>query len=262
MNKQSIIERLEGCGYINDSAATQIHQFTTTGRSSLTTQQVDNRNSKGWVRGEYIVAHYENDNKTLSELLEGWCRIAERYKNQYLILEVGEGDWQMYDYNCQKLGDNDYIMQRFSSKSNNTESPQKIYYGCPGSGKSHKVKDITDKVDKNFVFRTTFHPDTDYASFVGCYKPSMKDGNIEYSYSPQVFTNAYVQACNNPDEKVYLIIEEINRGNCAQIFGDLFQLLDRDKDTGVSEYPVKADKDLADHLKEVLGGRPRGHQGW
>ena len=259
MDKQSIIERLEGCGYINDSAATQIDQFTTIGRSSLTTQQVDNRNSKGWVRGEYIVAHYENDNKTLSELLEGWCRIAERYKNQYLILEVGEGDWQMYDYNCQKLGDNDYIMQRFPSKTNNTESLQKIYYGCPGSGKSHKVKDITDKVDKNFVFRTTFHPDTDYASFVGCYKPSMKDGNIEYNYSAQVFTNAYVQAWNNnPDEKVYLIIEEINRGNCAQIFGDLFQLLDRDKDTGVSEYPVKADKDLADHLKEILGANHEG----
>ena len=349
MDKQSIIERLEGCGYINDSAATQIDQFTTIGRSSLTTQQVDNRNSKGWVRGEYIVAHYENDNKTLSELLEGWCRIAERYKNQYLILEVGEGDWQMYDYNCQKLGGNEYIMQRFSSKSNNTESPQKIYYGCPGSGKSYKVKKDTEDVNTNFVFRTTFHPDTDYASFVGCYKPrsnnkSLLNGNnlteeellqrffdskdetkykgeikaryfyeylintsdirklglsssviadklrnlnfdktayheaslmnrlydwlhedgyvaesaIAYTFCPQVFTNAYVQAWKNPKEKVYLIIEEINRGNCAQIFGDLFQLLDRDKNTGVSEYPVKADKDLADHLKEVLGADHEG----
>lgn len=135
---------------------------------------------------------------------------------------------------------------------------QTIYYGCPGSGKSHKVKKDTEGVNTDFVFRTTFHPDTDYASFVGCYKPSMNEGNIEYSYSAQVFTNAYVQAWMNPDEKVYLIIEEINRGNCAQIFGDLFQLLDRDKNTGVSEYPVKADKDLADYLKGVLGADHEG----
>ncbi len=138
------------------------------------------------------------------------------------------------------------------------ESLQRIYYGCPGSGKSHMVKKDTDGVNTDFVFRTTFHPDTDYASFVGCYKPSMNGGNIEYSYSAQVFTNAYVQAWKNPEEKVYLIIEEINRGNCAQIFGDLFQLLDRKN--GVSEYPVKADKDLADYLKseDVLGANHEG----
>ena len=259
MNKLSIIERLESCGYINDSAATQIHQFTTIGRSSLTTQQVDNRNSKGWVRGEYIVASYERDGIHLKELLDGWGRIAERYKNQYLILEIGEGDWRMYDYNCHELGGNEYIIQRFTQRPANVKCVQTIFYGCPGSGKSYKVKKDTEGVGKDFVFRTIFHPDTDYASFVGCYKPTMKDGNIEYSYSAQVFTNAYVQAWNNnPDEKVYLIIEEINRGNCAQIFGDLFQLLDRDKNTGVSEYPVKADKDLADYLKEILGADHEG----
>lgn len=143
-----------------------------------------------------------------------------------------------------------------SAKSNSvcgTEVRQMIYYGSPGSGKSRKVKDNIQDVASEFKFRTTFHPDTDYASFVGCYKPSMKDGNIEYNYSAQVFTNAYVQAWKNPDKDVYLIIEEINRGNCAQIFGDLFQLLDRDKATGISEYPIKADKDLADYLKDVLG---------
>lgn len=148
-------------------------------------------------------------------------------------------------------------LKRFADRIGDS-TQQKIYYGCPGSGKSHKVKKDTEGVNTDFVFRTTFHPDTDYASFVGCYKPSMNDGNIEYSYSAQVFTNAYIQAWMNPDEKVYLIIEEINRGNCAQIFGDLFQLLDRDKSTGVSEYPVKADKDLADHLKEVLGADHEG----
>ena len=228
------------------------------------------------------------------------------------------------------------------------DTHQVIYYGCPGSGKSHKVKKDIEGVNTDFVFRTTFHPDTDYASFVGCYKPrtqasgdlkkqlvldydglvekfkeylevkptnitkactlfgydyyesivkmqednvhtipvlvaeAYKDGStydsqvragmsvyetstpvksseksIVYEFGPQVFTNAYVQAWQNLDRPVYLIIEEINRGNCAQIFGDLFQLLDRGDD-GFSEYPIKADKDLADYLKGVLGAEHEG----
>ena len=145
---------------------------------------------------------------------------------------------------------------------------QKIFYGAPGTGKSHEVKKQTgelteddEEIDLPNVFRTTFHPDTDYASFVGCYKPTMKpttnaaktlsgkEEEIVYEYVPQVFTDAYVHAYNNPDEPTYLVIEEINRGNCAQIFGDLFQLLDRKK--GKSEYKIKADKDLAKYLCEA-----------
>lgn len=133
---------------------------------------------------------------------------------------------------------------------------QCIYFGTPGSGKSYKVdKEILDGVDKKNVFRTTFHPDTDYASFVGTYKPTMNDQHeIEYRFVPQVFTKAYVAAWNNPTEQIYLVIEEINRGNCAQIFGDLFQLLDRKKD-GKSEYPIDADVDLCKFLKENLDGK-------
>ena len=70
---------------------------------------------------------------------------------------------------------------------------------------------------------------------------------IIYSFVPQAFLQSYVAAWNNPDDKVFLVIEEINRGNCAQIFGDLFQLLDRDEN-GWSEYPIMADKDLAKYL--------------
>lgn len=147
-------------------------------------------------------------------------------------------------------------------------SRQIIYYGAPGTGKSHEIKKQTGEllddgkeVDLPNVFRTTFHPDTDYASFVGCYKPAMrptskeektltgKDEEIAYTFVPQVFTDAYVYAYNNSTEQTYLVIEEINRGNCAQIFGDLFQLLDR-KD-GKSEYKIKADKDLAKYLSEA-----------
>ena len=154
-------------------------------------------------------------------------------------------------------------------------SRQIIYYGAPGTGKSHEIKKQTGElledgkeVDLPNVFRTTFHPDTDYASFVGCYKPAMrptskeektltgKDEEIAYTFVPQVFTDAYVYAYNNSTEQTYLVIEEINRGNCAQIFGDLFQLLDR-KD-GKSEYKIKADKDLALYLKDTLGADSEG----
>lgn len=137
--------------------------------------------------------------------------------------------------------------------------PQQIFYGAPGTGKSNTIKREVDEKGKK-CFRTTFHPDSDYSTFVGCYKPSMKPTGvtlaskekeeiITYKFIPQAFTRAYVEAWKT-EEDVFLIIEEINRGNCAQIFGDLFQLLDR-KD-GVSEYPVEADTDLAAYLKEAL----------
>lgn len=130
--------------------------------------------------------------------------------------------------------------------------------GLKSYGEFLKDQILNTEPRKDAVFRVTFHPDTDYASFVGCYKPSMNDGAIEYSFTPQVFTNAYIAAWENTKKPVYLVIEEINRGNCAQIFGDLFQLLDRDKVTGKSEYPIKADKDLVAHIEKVLGA---GHEG-
>lgn len=153
---------------------------------------------------------------------------------------------------------------------------QQIFYGAPGTGKSHEVKIITGELDglgkecqcKN-VFRTTFHPDTDYATFVGCYKPTMKtveekyravagkEEDIVYEFVPQAFTDAYIYAYKNPAENTFLVIEEINRGNCAQIFGDLFQLLDRNGE-GISEYTIKADKDLAKYLTKELGADSDG----
>ena len=161
-------------------------------------------------------------------------------------------------------------------------SRQQIFYGAPGTGKSHRIKEQLKalNVPKKNIFRTTFHPDSDFSTFVGAYKPTMKrqyryDGKvkakyyedddlagakkdeviidkvIQYDFVPQTFIKAYVRAYQT-NENVYLIIEEINRGNCAQIFGDLFQLLDRDEN-GVSEYTIKADADIRAYLEEVLG---------
>lgn len=206
---------------------------------------------------------------------------------------------------------------------------QVIYYGAPGTGKSYKIKSL-DKGKATKPVRTTFHPDSDYSTFVGAYKPSMlqseeqlytkealiseltklkelgvtyatqkfgakfwyslkqltlaekkdilsacglsdtytvefdkgcaigedflrvsKESRIVYQFTPQAFLKAYVQAWEHYPEPQYLVIEEINRGNCAQIFGDLFQLLDRSS-TGFSEYPIAADSDLSKYLHEIF----------
>ena len=123
---------------------------------------------------------------------------------------------------------------------------QTIYFGAPGTGKSFEAK---KKTNGKPHIRTIFHPDSDYASFIGCYKPVMENGKIVYKYRAQAFINAYINAwlTNQP---YYLVIEEINRGNCAQIFGDIFQLLDRTD--GESDYDVYPDADLQQYIKDTF----------
>lgn len=226
----------------------------------------------------------------------------------------------------------DVMTKKLSSvhASMTSYSLQQIYFGAPGTGKSHSINEITKQMPKENVYRTTFHPDSDYSTFVGCYKPTKeknapirlsyeelveklkeykstmdqsractmlgfqypdsvreideqgkiwdllhavgittgnydtsircgwecynvskdKATSISYEFVPQTFLKAYMRAYQTT-EPVVLVIEEINRGNCAQIFGDLFQLLDRKN--GISEYPIKADEDLRKYLIKELG---------
>ena len=165
----------------------------------------------------------------------------------------------------------DAIDSKFKKIANvldNDLSRQVIYFGAPGTGKSFTIKEACDKFEH---YRITFHPDTDYSSFVGSYKPTTKEvilrdmsghpikennevvteDKIIYEFVTQPFLKAYIaawmeQANENPSP-VYLIIEEINRGNCAQIFGDIFQLLDRNE-KGFSEYSITSDSDLQKKL--------------
>lgn len=156
---------------------------------------------------------------------------------------------------------------------------QQIFYGAPGTGKSHEIKKLTKGES---VIRTTFHPDSDYSTFVGCYKPTMdevdtqvvpvvvksgislqdpgtyKEKRITYKFVMQAFLKAYLGAwkkwADAGDDRIapqFLVIEEINRGNCAQIFGDLFQLLDR-SDNNFSEYPIEADTDLQQEIERAF----------
>lgn len=191
---------------------------------------------------------------------------AELYPNEDFAFDV-EKYFNYFSIQLTDKADNVKLQNRI-------DTHQQIYYGAPGTGKSHTINELTEGEN---VIRTTFHPDSDYSTFVGAYKPTMgllpicdelgqpmKIGStilhkeqIIYEFVDQAFLQAYVQAwkfyAENSDtaKKQYLIIEEINRGNCAQIFGDLFQLLDRN-DSGFSVYPINADKDMKKQLAKAF----------
>ena len=193
---------------------------------------------------------------------------AELYPDEELAIDVEK----YFDYFSIQLTEKEENV----NLQNQRDTHQQIYYGAPGTGKSHS---INEKTESESVIRTTFHPDSDYSTFVGAYKPTTKEvelrdvtghkvvengsvvteDRIVYEFVDQAFLQAYVKAWkfiaenNNEPKKQYLVIEEINRGNCAQIFGDLFQLLDRNK-WGFSDYPINADKDMKKQLVKAFKG--------
>ena len=125
-------------------------------------------------------------------------------------------------------------------------------------------KELLGETNETDYERVTFHPDYSYANFVGTYKPVPfidQDGKdaITYEYVPGPFMRVYVNALKSgrtESPKPYLlIIEEINRANVAAVFGDVFQLLDRDSKQ-VSEYPIQASEDIKKYLAKELGGDP------
>lgn len=173
------------------------------------------------------------------------------------------------DFNTIEFDDKKILSMGGNTKRTKLTAPlQQIYYGAPGTGKSFELKETTKVYS---TIRTTFHPDSDYSTFVGAYKPVMeetpvygaqgvevaKEKRITYSYVKQAFLKAYLGAwqkyakCGETTEPQFLVIEEINRGNCAQIFGDLFQLLDR-SENGFSTYPIEADSDLQNEIKKAF----------
>ncbi|MDE6233701.1 MAG: AAA family ATPase [Lachnospiraceae bacterium] len=137
----------------------------------------------------------------------------------------------------------------------------RIVFGAPGTGKSYGLKDDCENLmeDTTGTYeRVTFHPDYTYSQFVGTYKPVMdEDGNsIRYDFVPGPFMRVYVEALKSgradTPQPHLLLIEEINRAKVAAVFGDVFQLLDRDDD-GVSEYEIQASEDIRRYLAKELG---------
>lgn len=136
-------------------------------------------------------------------------------------------------------------------------SSQIIIYGAPGTGKSYNVdnflKEQTIKEDQ--VIRVVFHSDYSYSDFVGFITPSTKNKGkeIEYNFEAGPFTIALEKALNDLSNDTYLVLEELNRGNTAAIFGDIFQLLDRD-DKGQSEYPI-TNRPIREYLNENISSK-------
>lgn len=141
------------------------------------------------------------------------------------------------------------LIQKTNLKSTSPlkETKQIIYYGAPGTGKSYKVDNEIKNLSSIFYERIIFHPEFDHATFIGGYKPVTENDEIKYKFIPQSFTNIYSRAWNDQENQYYLVIEEINRGNCAEIFGDIFQLLDRK-----SDYTVSPSNELKEYLNNTL----------
>lgn len=154
----------------------------------------------------------------------------------------------------------------FNTSLRSDKSRNRILFGAPGTGKSYTLneerKSLLGEGNESDYERVTFHPDYSYASFVGTYKPVPKGEAITYEYVPGPFMRVYVNALKSGrsgDVKPFLLlIEEINRANVAAVFGDIFQLLDRDEN-GVSEYPIQASEDMKAHLAKKLGGVPEDY---
>lgn len=138
-----------------------------------------------------------------------------------------------------------------------------IVFGAPGTGKSFMINKAKESLllDGGEYERVTFYPDYSYSKFVGTYKPvSVKDEKgkdiITYSFVPGPFMRLLAKALKNARTTTILpyllIIEEINRANAASVFGDVFQLLDRDSDN-VSEYSICVSNDIKSYLEKELG---------
>lgn len=169
------------------------------------------------------------------------------------------------EYGIAFAEDNQTHTENFDYNDIKGDGINKIFYGTPGCGKSyhidHKIlgkdkatKEYTGAYEKENIIRTTFYQDYSNTDFVGQILPKVVKGNegdkdtVEYIFNPGPFTLALIQAISNPTKKVALVIEEINRGNAPAIFGDIFQLLDRD-DNAISEYGI-VNVSLMDYLNE------------
>ena len=150
------------------------------------------------------------------------------------------------------------ISKRNTVKNKETLSPVSeprnlIFFGAPGTGKSYQLNQLAKgSFAKENISRVTFYPDYTYSQFVGCYKPCTNEtGDIMYGYAAGPFLDTYLNACMHPYEQYILVVEEINRANPASVFGDVFQLLDRNAN-GWSEYSVAVPDDMRKYIAKRL----------
>lgn len=198
-----------------------------------------------------------NEYMTYLFTADGYAEFREKMGNR-----ACEGGWSKYkEFLIEE--EKEPINMIYNTKIKSDKPRNRIFFGAPGTGKSYTMnkerKELLGDDNETDYERVTFHPDYSYANFVGSYKPVPKGNAITYEYVPGPFMRVYVNAIRNgmtDSPKPYLlIIEEINRANVAAVFGDIFQLLDRD-DNEVSEYPIQISEDAKQYLSKELGGKP------
>lgn len=253
MDKNKITQCFKNSGFLSDSAATLIHQYSTVARKSLATQQVDNRNSKGWGRGEYLIAYFENDGKDIDELLDGWKKLTKDYNNQYLLLEENVGVWNMYDSSSRLLGGNDYIetflkrLSRMGVKSNDPimnsclqavrTKPFLLLAGISGTGKSRIVREFAFKScpeylqDKNgttpgnycmIEVKPNWHDSTE---LLGYYSRLGKEPGYQFTK----FVKFLVKAKMFPHVPFFVCLDEMNLAPVEQYFAEILSVMETRK---------------------------------
>lgn len=211
------------------------------------------------------------DGDTLPEKAEGKLTSCYQLTDEENLMFLYEKYYYGEDAELEKLDDSEteetYMPLVFNTDIETEYERNRIVFGAPGTGKSYELKEDCEKLlkDTNGSYeRVTFHPDYSYSQFVGTYKPVMgADERIRYDFVPGPFMRVYVEALKSgrteKPQPHLLLIEEINRAKVAAVFGDVFQLLDRDDD-GVSEYEIQASEDIRKYLAKQLGGTPDNYQ--
>lgn len=248
------------------------------------------KGTKDWKKLDDFNVSVQDNIQNIYKILQGFFNEINR-----IDADVLENEIRQYNENENHLEDyQEYIRPNItqnrpnqpvgtgatnqgSTQETTIDNPHNlIYFGAPGTGKSYKLnqaleKNFRENIGENFrenFERVTFYPTYSYAQFVGTYKPVMVQDNtgnnngntgreeIAYQFVPGPFLRVLTKAINNPDINFCLVIEEINRANAAAVFGDVFQLLDRNSN-GESEYSIAASEDIKKYLiKEIKKNIP------
>jgi type II restriction-modification system restriction subunit len=199
----------------------------------------------------YLYKLQENKEKTILEFTIDFFKKLRIYISEEYIKTIKEYDKTIEVIFKERIKNDSFTIDEFNFID---KSHQRIFFGAPGTGKSYLLNEDAKKYFGNDYERVTFHPNYMYGNFIGTFKPfpvRLEDEKetIMYKYIPGILLRLLIKAIKDPNTNYLLVIEEINRANTAAVFGDFFQLLDRNSN-GESEYGIAVSEDLKLYLEE------------